>query len=77
MAKQSCNKSDKDTKQQRLRVLLVNALETDAVDLLMTEVASIQRQPPRPPQKICIKMQGFGRFPLLVSVFYDRETQTR
>ena len=54
-------------------VLLLDAFETDAVDLLMTEAetaATAGAPPPASasaarllPQKICIKMQGFGRFP--------------
>ena len=64
-------------------VLLLDAFETDAVDLLMTEAATAATASAPPPasasaascrKRSVSKCKVLVVSPLLVSVFYDRET---
>ena len=65
-------------------VLLLDAFETDAVDLLMTEAATAATAGAPPPasasaaaacrKRSVSKCKVLVVSPLLVSVFYDRET---
>lgn len=64
-------------------VLLLDAFETDAVDLLMTEAATAATAGEPPPasasaascrKRSVSKCKVLVVSPLLVSVFYDRET---
>ena len=64
-------------------VLLLDAFETDAVDLLMTEAATAAAAGAPPPasasaascrKRSVSKCKVLVVSPLLVSVFYDRET---